>query len=81
MRSVIISLLFTVRASVRDRAALQLEILALRHQLHAAGAASIGSTNGVFSRDSLPGIVRQSGFGIIIARPALTETKDERDSE
>ena len=33
MRSVIVSLLFTLRASLRDRAALQLEILALRHQL------------------------------------------------
>ena len=33
MRSVIISLLLTLRASLRDRAALQLEILALRHQL------------------------------------------------
>jgi transposase InsO family protein len=33
MRSFIISLLFTLRASLRDRAALQLEILALRHQL------------------------------------------------
>jgi hypothetical protein len=34
MRSVIILLLSTLRASLRDRAALQLEILALRHQLH-----------------------------------------------
>jgi putative transposase len=34
MRSVIVSLLLTLRASLRDRAALQLEILALRHQLH-----------------------------------------------
>ena len=34
MRSVLVSLLLTLRASVRDRAALQLEILALRHQLH-----------------------------------------------
>ncbi len=33
MRSVIVSLLFTLRASLCDRAALQLEILALRHQL------------------------------------------------
>lgn len=33
MRSAIVSLLFTLRASLRDRAALQLEILALRHQL------------------------------------------------
>jgi hypothetical protein len=33
MRSVIVSLRFTLRASLRDRAALQLEILALRHQL------------------------------------------------
>ena len=33
MRSVIVSWLFTLRASLRDRAALQLEILALRHQL------------------------------------------------
>ena len=33
MRSVIVSLLGTLRASLRDRAALQLEILALRHQL------------------------------------------------
>jgi transposase InsO family protein len=33
MRSVLISLFLTVRASVRTRAALQLEILALRHQL------------------------------------------------
>jgi hypothetical protein len=33
MRSVVISLLATLRASFRDRAALQLEILALRHQL------------------------------------------------
>ena len=33
MRSVIVSLLLTLRASLRDRAALQLEILALRHQL------------------------------------------------
>ena len=34
MRSVIVSWLFTLRASLRDRTALQLEILALRHQLH-----------------------------------------------
>jgi putative transposase len=33
MRSVVISLLLTLRASLRTRAALQLEILALRHQL------------------------------------------------
>jgi hypothetical protein len=33
MRSVIVSWLFTLRTSLRDRAALQLEILALRHQL------------------------------------------------
>ena len=33
MRSVIVSLLFTLCASLRDRAALQLEILALRHQI------------------------------------------------
>src|SRR5262245_30578463 len=33
MRSVLVSLLLTVHASVRTRAALQLEILALRHQL------------------------------------------------
>ena len=33
MRSVIVSFLFALCASVRDRAALQLEILALRHQL------------------------------------------------
>ena len=34
MRSVVVSLLMTVRVSLRERAALQLEILALRHQLH-----------------------------------------------
>jgi len=34
MRSVIVSLLLTLRATLRDRAALQLEILTLRHQLH-----------------------------------------------
>jgi len=34
MRSVIVSLLLTLRVTLRDRAALQLEILALRHQLH-----------------------------------------------
>jgi putative transposase len=34
MRSVVVSLLLTIRVSFRDRAALQLEILALRHQLH-----------------------------------------------
>jgi putative transposase len=34
MRSVIVSLLLTLRATLRDRAALRLEILALRHQLH-----------------------------------------------
>ena len=34
MRSVVVSLLLTLRASLRDRTALQLEILALRHQLH-----------------------------------------------
>ena len=33
MRAVIVSLLLTLRASLGDRAALQLEILALRHQL------------------------------------------------
>jgi hypothetical protein len=33
MRSVIGPLLSTLRASLRDRAALHLEILALRHQL------------------------------------------------
>src|SRR5258708_7953640 len=33
MRSVVVSLLVSLRASFRDRAALQLEILALRHQL------------------------------------------------
>src|SRR5688572_19554644 len=34
MRSVIVSLLLTLRVTLRDRAAMQLEILALRHQLH-----------------------------------------------
>jgi putative transposase len=34
MRFVVVSLLMTIRASLRARAALQLEILALRHQLH-----------------------------------------------
>jgi hypothetical protein len=34
MRSVIVSLLLTLRVTLRDRAVLQLEILALRHQLH-----------------------------------------------
>src|SRR5260221_9937825 len=34
MRSVVVSLLLTIRVSLRERAALQLEILALRHQLH-----------------------------------------------
>ena len=34
MRSVIVSLLVTLRATLRDRAAMRLEILALRHQLH-----------------------------------------------
>src|SRR5262245_15719269 len=33
MRSVLVSLILTVRVSLRTRAALQLEILALRHQL------------------------------------------------
>lgn len=33
MRSVLVSLLLTVRAAVRSRVVLQLEILALRHQL------------------------------------------------
>jgi hypothetical protein len=33
MRSVIVSCLFTLPGSLRGRAALQLEILALRHQL------------------------------------------------
>jgi putative transposase len=33
MLSVLVSLLLTLRASVRTRAVLQLEILALRHQL------------------------------------------------
>ena len=37
MRSVIVSLLVTLRATLRDRAAMQLEILALRHQLHVRG--------------------------------------------
>ena len=32
MRSVVVSLLLTIRVALRDRAALQLEILALRHQ-------------------------------------------------
>lgn len=32
--SVFVSLLLTVRSSVRSRAALQIEVLALRHQLH-----------------------------------------------
>src|ERR687897_400077 len=34
MMSVFVSLLRTVRSSVRSRAALQIEVLALRHQLH-----------------------------------------------
>jgi putative transposase len=34
MRSVIVSLLLTLRSTLRDRSAMQLEILALRHQLH-----------------------------------------------
>lgn len=34
MSSVVIALLLTLRSSVRSRAMLQLEILALRHQLH-----------------------------------------------
>jgi putative transposase len=34
MMSVFVSLLFTVRSSVRSRAALQIEVFALRHQLH-----------------------------------------------
>jgi putative transposase len=34
MRSVVVSLILTIRVSLRDRAALHLEILALHHQLH-----------------------------------------------
>ena len=34
MRSIVVSLLLTLRGSLRARTALQLEILALRHQLH-----------------------------------------------
>jgi hypothetical protein len=34
MMSLFVALLFTVRSSVRSRAALQIEVLALRHQLH-----------------------------------------------
>ena len=34
MMSVFVSLVLTVRSSVRSRAALQIEVLALRHQLH-----------------------------------------------
>src|ERR1700682_6220349 len=34
MRSVLVSLLQTLRTWARSRAALQLEVLALRHQLH-----------------------------------------------
>jgi hypothetical protein len=34
MRLVVVSLFLTIRMSLRDRAALQLEILALRHRLH-----------------------------------------------
>src|SRR5436190_16823833 len=34
MGSVVVSALLTIRVSLRDRAALQLEILGLRHQLH-----------------------------------------------
>ncbi len=34
MQSIVVSLLLALRASLRDRTALQLEILALRHQLH-----------------------------------------------
>jgi hypothetical protein len=36
MRSVVVSILLTLRVSLRDRAALELEILALRHQLQVA---------------------------------------------
>jgi len=38
MMSVILSFLLTLRTWARSRAALQLEVLALRHQLHAAAA-------------------------------------------
>ena len=34
MRSVVVSLLLTIRVALRDRAVLQLEILALRQKLH-----------------------------------------------
>jgi putative transposase len=34
MRSVVVSLLLTILMALRDRAALNLEILALGHQLH-----------------------------------------------
>jgi putative transposase len=34
MMSIFVSLVLTVRSSVRSRAALQIEVLALRHQLH-----------------------------------------------
>jgi hypothetical protein len=44
MRSVIVLLLLTLRTSFRERAALQLEILALRHQLSYSVKASSTSS-------------------------------------
>jgi hypothetical protein len=34
MRAIVVSLFLTIRTSLRERAALPLEIFALRHQLH-----------------------------------------------
>ena len=45
MRSVIVSWLFTLRASLRDRAAMQLEIFALRHQLQVLERTRVGCAN------------------------------------
>jgi putative transposase len=42
MMSVLISLLVTIRSAIRSRAALQLEVLALRHQLRVLDRARLG---------------------------------------
>ena len=57
MSSVVISLLLTLRSSVRSRAWLHLEILALRHQLHRSRAVTPSAGTSDASRSSALGVV------------------------
>ena len=76
MRSVIVSFLLTLRASLRDRAALQLEILALRHQLQVVEPITAASDCGSPMRTGMLWVWLSRRLGRMAGRPRDRQARD-----